>query len=103
MLNIGLGEGWEAVFEGRGETLRNGSRLNEILVLKLEPDELDDATRTRAADGSVAYSAICAHAACPVSEWVKAERGGEYVFKCPCHNSEYDPRHAAEVIFWACP
>ncbi|MGY0574774.1 QcrA and Rieske domain-containing protein [Bradyrhizobium sp. RDM12] len=83
--------------------IRNGSRLNEILVLKLEPDELDDASRTRAADGIVAYFAICAHAACPVSEWVKAEQGGEYVLKCPCHNSEYDPRHAAEVVFGPAP
>ncbi|WP_354116136.1 Rieske (2Fe-2S) protein [Bradyrhizobium sp. LA7.1] len=83
--------------------IRNGSRLNEILVLKLDASELDDATRARAADGIVAYSAICAHAACPVSEWVKAEQGGEYVLKCPCHNSEYDPRQGAQVVFGPAP
>src|SRR6266853_5091969 len=41
--------------------IRNGSRLNEVLVVKLDPAELDDETRSRAADGIVAYSAICSH------------------------------------------
>jgi rieske iron-sulfur protein len=54
--------------------VRNGSRLNEVLVIKLEASELDDTTRARAVDGIIAYSAICAHAACPVTEWVKAEQ-----------------------------
>jgi Rieske Fe-S protein len=84
--------------------VRSASRLNEILVVKLDPNELDEATRARAADGIVAYSAVCAHAACPVSEWVKADQGGDMtVFKCPCHNSEYDPRQSAQVVFGPAP
>ncbi|MBW7961329.1 Rieske (2Fe-2S) protein [Bradyrhizobium sp. BR 10261] len=84
--------------------VRSGSRLNEILVVKLDPNELDETTRARAADGIVAYSAVCAHAACPVSEWVKADQGGDMtVFKCPCHNSEYDPRQGAQVVFGPAP
>ena len=87
----------------KSSVVRNGSRLNEILVIKLETDELDDATRARAADGIIAYSAICSHAACPVSEWVKAEQGDKNVLKCPCHNSEYDPRQGAQVVFGPAP
>jgi Rieske Fe-S protein len=83
--------------------VRDGSRLNEILLVKLDPGELDEATRARAAGGIVAYSAVCSHQACPVTEWVKAEEGGGYVLKCPCHNSEYDPRHGAEVVFGPAP
>jgi Rieske Fe-S protein len=83
--------------------VRNGSRLNEVLVIKLEASELDDTTRARAVDGIIAYSAICTHAACPVSEWVKAEQGAKNVFKCPCHNSEYDPRQDAQVVFGPAP
>jgi rieske iron-sulfur protein len=30
--------------------IRKGSRLNEILIVKLDPAELDDATRAHAAD-----------------------------------------------------
>jgi Rieske Fe-S protein len=77
--------------------IRNGSRLNELLVVRLDPAELDDETRSRAADGIVAYSAICSHAGCPVTGWLKGAAGD--VFKCFCHNSEFDPRHSAEVVF----
>src|SRR3984957_17290673 len=83
--------------------IRNGSRLNEVLVIRLDPAELDDETRAHAADGIVAYSAICSHAGCPVTAWVKGAEGDQDVFKCVCHNSEYDPRHSAEVVFGPAP
>ena len=78
--------------------VRDGSRLNEIILIKLDPAELDDGTRARAAEGILAYSAICSHAGCPVTDWVKGEGNGKTVLKCPCHNSEYDPR--AERARW---
>ncbi len=83
--------------------IRKGSRLNEILVVRLNPAELDDETRARSADGVVAYSAICSHAGCPVTAWVKGTMGDKDVFKCFCHNSEYDPRHGAQVVFGPAP
>ena len=83
--------------------VRKGSRLNEVLIIRLDPAELDDETRAHAADGIVAYSAICAHAGCPVTAWVKQDGGDKDVFKCVCHNSEYDPRHSAEVVFGPAP
>jgi rieske iron-sulfur protein len=82
--------------------VRDGSRLNQVLVVKLDPAELDDDTRARAADGIVAYSAICSHAGCPVTAWVKGA-AGDNVFKCVCHNSEYDPRQGAQVVFGPAP
>lgn len=83
--------------------IRKGSRLNEILVVKLDPAELDEETRTRAAGGVVAYSAICVHTGCPITAWVKAASGDKDVFKCFCHNSEYDPRQGAQVVFGPAP
>jgi rieske iron-sulfur protein len=83
--------------------LRDGSRLNEILLVRLDPGEFDDATKPHTVDGIVAFSAVCTHAACPVTEWVKAEDGDKNVFKCPCHNSEYDPRQGAQVVFGPAP
>ena len=83
--------------------VRKGSRLNEVLVVRLDPAELDDETRPRADDGVVAYSAICAHAGCPVTAWMKAATGDKEVFKCVCHNSEFDPRHSAQVVFGPAP
>jgi rieske iron-sulfur protein len=83
--------------------VRDGSRLNEILMVKLDPKDFDDETRSFAADNILAYSAICTHAGCPVTEWAKATTGDDNVFKCACHNSEYDPRRGAEVVFGPAP
>jgi rieske iron-sulfur protein len=77
--------------------------LNEILVVKLDPGELDDETRSRSADGIVAYSAVCIDAGCPVSGWLKAEQGDKNVLKCFCHNSEFNPRESAQVVFGPAP
>lgn len=76
------------------ETVRDGSRLNQVLLVRLDPASLDDETRSRAAEGIVAYSATCSHAQCPVTGW-GAERK---VFHCACHQSEYDPSHGARVV-----
>jgi Rieske Fe-S protein len=83
--------------------VRSASRLNELLIINLDPASLDDATRARAVDGILAYSAICAHAGCPVTAWVKSDVGDKDVFKCVCHNSEYDPREGAQVVFGPAP
>ena len=85
--------------DSKTSVVRKGSRLNEVLVVRLDPAELDDETRSRAADGIVAYSAICSHAGCPVTGWMKGAAGDNDVLKCFCHNSEFDPRHSAEVVF----
>jgi rieske iron-sulfur protein len=75
-------------------TVRSDSRLNLVILAKFDPAALTDETRTRAAEGVVAYSAICTHQACPVNMWSK-ERNA---FVCSCHGSIFDPRNAAEVI-----
>jgi len=87
----------------RTAVIRKGSRLNEVLLVRLDPIELDDDTRARSADGIVAYSLICSHTGCPVTGWVKQASGDKMVFKCACHNSEYDPRESAKVLFGPAP
>ena len=73
---------------------RERSRLNQILLVRFELGELSADTRAVAADGIVAYSGICTHTACGVSEW-----NAEVLhFVCPCHASEFDPRNRAAVI-----
>jgi Rieske Fe-S protein len=76
------------------KVVRNGSRLNKVLLVALDPSTLVGATRERAAGGVVAYSAICPHAGCEVSGWVAEQNAIE----CACHNSRYNPRDAAAVI-----
>jgi hypothetical protein len=50
-------------------TVRNGSRLNKVLLLRPAPEGFDPETKERAADGVVAYSAICVHTGCDVTNW----------------------------------
>jgi len=83
--------------------IRKGSRLNEILVIRLDPGEMDEETRSRSADGIVAYSAICTHTGCSVTGWLKSETGDKDVLKCFCHNSEFNPREGAQVVFGPAP
>jgi rieske iron-sulfur protein len=74
--------------------IRNGSRLNKVLLVRLDPATLVGVTRERAADGVVAYSAICPHAGCEVSGWIEEQK----ILECPCHNSRYNPREGAAII-----
>jgi Rieske Fe-S protein len=74
--------------------VRDGSRLNQILLVRLAPDELDEDTRARSADGVVAYSGVCTHAGCDVTLWQTKTRR----FRCPCHESEFDPRDRGRVV-----
>jgi rieske iron-sulfur protein len=74
--------------------IRDGTRLNQLIVVRLPPERLSAETRTRAADGIVAYSGVCTHTGCDVTDWY----GDVLRFKCPCHESEFDPSDAARVV-----
>jgi Rieske Fe-S protein len=76
------------------ETVRNGTRLNQILLVRLPPDWLSEETRARSADGIVAYSGVCTHTGCDIEDWDAAE----HRFQCPCHESQFDPGDGARVV-----
>jgi rieske iron-sulfur protein len=77
-----------------GNTVRKDSRLNRILLVRLDPSTLVGITKERAADGVVAYSAICPHAGCEVNVWAPEQQ----LLECSCHFSHYNPREAAAVM-----
>jgi Rieske Fe-S protein len=87
----------------QSKLVRDGSRLNQVLLIALDSAELDHDTAPRAVEGIVAYSAICTHAGCPVTGWVEGQEQRTYVLKCFCHNSEFDPRRQASVVFGPAP
>jgi rieske iron-sulfur protein len=74
--------------------VRDGSRLNQILLVHLEPADLAEETRARAAAGIVAYSAVCTHTGCDQWEWEARAK----TIKCPCHFSTFDVKDAARVL-----
>ena len=75
-------------------TLRNETPLNLVILARFDPADLSEETRAQAAEGVVAYSAVCTHQACPVNAWSK-ERNA---FVCSCHGAVYDPRNGAAVM-----
>lgn len=74
--------------------VKDGEAKNAVLLLRFRPEELDEASRGHAAEGAVAYSAVCTHLGCVVSQWVAARQ----VLLCPCHGGQYDPRQQARVV-----
>ncbi|MCC6992814.1 MAG: ubiquinol-cytochrome c reductase iron-sulfur subunit [Acidobacteria bacterium] len=73
--------------------VRSGSRLNRVVLVRLDAAALADKTRTRSAEGIVAYSAICTHTGCEVGAFLPEEQ----VLYCECHQSRFDPREEARV------
>lgn len=80
-------------FDRAGGVLRNGSRLNRIALVRLPPDSLDPDSAGRAADGVLAFSAICTHQGCQVGQWLPAEQN----LMCYCHFSKFAVRSAGAV------
>lgn len=78
---------------------RRGSRLNQVLLVRLDSADLTSETRERSADGIVAYSAVCSHTGCDVNGWFEDTR----TLHCDCHDSEFDPADAAKVEFGPAP
>jgi rieske iron-sulfur protein len=76
------------------ETVRSGSRLNQVALIRLDPASLGEDTRPRAADGVLAYSAVCTHQGCPVNMWKEDAQ----TLYCSCHGSQFDPRDEANVV-----
>lgn len=75
-------------------TVRNGSRFNKVLLVRIDPSTLDDDARNRSADGVLAFSAVCTHEGCDVTEWVDREG----VLLCFCHFSKFSPKDAGRVM-----
>lgn len=74
--------------------LRNGTRMNQVLLVRLDPATLTPDTAARSVNGVVAYSGVCSHTGCDVTDW----NGAEKRFQCPCHESQFDPRDGARVV-----
>lgn len=79
--------------------VRDGSRLNQVVLIRFDPAQLSPEARPHSAEGVVAYSAICTHQGCDVSQW----KTDTNTLLCVCHGSEYDPKDRAKVTFGPAP
>lgn len=80
-------------FTERAAAAAPPSRLAQVVLVRMNADELSGETSLRAVDGIVAYSAVCTHTGCDVNEWDDVSG----LLLCPCHESRFDPRDAARV------
>jgi rieske iron-sulfur protein len=85
--------------EPAGNIVRDGSRLNQVLLIRLDPAQLTPEAKANSAEGVVAYSAICTHQGCDVSQW----KTDTNTLLCVCHGSEFDPKDRAKVTFGPAP
>jgi rieske iron-sulfur protein len=85
--------------EPAGSVVRDGSRLNQVLLIRFDPAQLSPEAKANSAEGVVAYSAICTHQGCDVSQW-KADTN---TLLCVCHGSQFDPKDRAKVTFGPAP
>ena len=76
------------------KVVKSGEAKNTVLVVRYTPDELSPETAQNGVEGIVAYSAVCTHLGCIVSQWVADKKAG----LCPCHGGIYDLAHGAKVI-----
>jgi Rieske Fe-S protein len=81
-------------FDPQKKIQRDGSRLNMVLLMRFDPSALGDVEKHRALGGLVAYSAVCTHQQCWVTDWLKSA----LVLQCPCHQSRYDLRDGGKVV-----
>jgi rieske iron-sulfur protein len=83
----------------QSQIVRDGSRLNRVLLVRLAPEVLTEQTRSVAAEGIVGYSAVCTHTGCDVVGWENATQH----LVCPCHTSTFDAKDRARVISGPAP
>jgi rieske iron-sulfur protein len=86
-------------FDPAKKIARDGSRLNLVLVMRFDPAALSPDEKPRAANGIIAYTAVCTHQGCWVTDWLAKKQ----LLHCPCHGSEYDPRRGGAVVAGPAP
>lgn len=80
-------------FDASSKSVRDGSRLNKVVLMRFNESELDAETRARSAGGVLAFSAICTHQGCDLKTWSSKEQ----LLVCFCHSSKFNLREAGKV------
>lgn len=65
-----------------------------VLLLRFTPDNVPPDAKDYAAQGVLAFSAVCTHLGCLLTDWVEDRK----VIQCPCHGATFDPMQAGK---WA--
>ncbi len=86
-------------FDPKRRLVRNDSRLNKLVLIRLAEADMNPLTRARSAGGVIAHSAICTHQACDVKTWFAKEK----VLVCFCHSTKFQPLDGGSVVSGPAP
>ena len=75
-------------------TLRSGSRLNRVMVTRIDTEKLTLRYQRHVANGVISYSIVCTHTGCDVTNWDSNAR----LMACPCHESQFDVYAGGNVV-----
>ena len=87
LLKVGEAPAIGFPFAQQEQVLRRKNRLNRLLLVALDPADMEEETRERSAEGVLIYSAVCTHRGCTIASWKPEEQH----FRCHCHLSEFAP------------
>ncbi|MHA6688845.1 Rieske 2Fe-2S domain-containing protein [Devosia sp. A449] len=73
---------------------RDGVFYNVMLLTAYDPADLNEAVRATSADGVLANTIICPHAACEVTDFDPATA----VAECPCHFSKFNLKEGGALV-----
>lgn len=63
------------------------SEHSTMLLLRVDPNTIEDDIRGDTYQGIIGYSAVCTHQGCIITGWDKDKTE----FVCPCHQGMFDP------------
>lgn len=86
-------------FDPATRQIRNESRLNKLVLVRLAEADLSAEAQPRAAAGVLAYSAVCTHQNCDVKTWIAADKS----LVCFCHASKFLPAEGGRVAAGPAP
>lgn len=79
----------------RGAPLQAAKSKAAVIVVRMSPRDMTEATREFGLDGIAVYSKICTHVGCPIALW---EQQTHHLL-CPCHQSTFDLADKGRVVF----
>jgi len=74
--------------------VRDADFMNQLAIIRVADADLSDAAKEIAIEGVLAYSSICTHAGCEVTNWLREEK----IMECPCHGSHFNPADNGAVV-----
>jgi Rieske Fe-S protein len=94
MLSVGgaMMNAWPV--DAETKTTRSKSRFNKVVVVRVEPGKLDEATLAKSVEGVIAFSSVCTHQACAVTGWIPEDA----MLACPCHGSLFSVGEGGKVL-----